>query len=51
MRQLGTPETEPHRAVVTAVRFALPKRVFIQDCPVAITKARSQGAEVEPDGI
>ena len=40
----GTPEADLQRAVVTALRFALPKTAIIQHCANEVTDPGSRGA-------
>lgn len=45
MKRRGTPEADLQRAVVTALRFALPKGAIIHHCPNEITEAGPRGAK------
>jgi hypothetical protein len=45
MKRRGTPEADLQRAVVTALRFALPKCAIIHHCPNEITEAGPRGAK------
>jgi hypothetical protein len=45
MKRRGTPEADLQRAVVTALRFALPKGTIIHHCPSEITEPGSRGAK------
>ena len=45
MKRRGTPEADLQRAVVTALRFALPKGAIIQHCANEITEAGLRGAK------
>lgn len=45
MKRRGTPEADLQRAVVTALRFALPKQAIIHHCPNEITEAGPRGAK------
>jgi hypothetical protein len=45
MTRRGTPEADLQRAVVTALRFALPKGSIIHHCPNEITEAGPRGAK------
>ena len=44
MTRRGTPEADLQRAVVTALRFALPKTAIIHHCANEVTEAGSRGA-------
>ena len=41
----GTPEADLQRAVVTALRFALPKGAIIQHCANEVTEVGPRGAK------
>ena len=45
MKRRGTPEADLQRAVVTALRFALPKDVIIHHCANEVTEAGPRGAK------
>ena len=45
MKRRGTPEADLQRAVVTALRFALPKGAIIHHCPNEITEGGPRGAK------
>uniref|UniRef100_UPI004047E110 VRR-NUC domain-containing protein n=1 Tax=Yoonia sp. TaxID=2212373 RepID=UPI004047E110 len=45
MKPRGTPEADLQRAVVTALRFALPKSAIIHHCPNEVTEAGPRGAK------
>tara|TARA_R110002124_G_scaffold95956_1_gene240232 strand:- start:286 stop:681 length:396 start_codon:yes stop_codon:yes gene_type:complete len=45
MKQRGTPEADLQRAVVQALRFALPKGTIIHHCPNEVTEAGPRGAK------
>lgn len=45
MKRRGTPEADLQRAVVKALRFALPKGAIIHHCPSEITEAGPRGAK------
>lgn len=45
MKRRGTPEADLQRAVVTALRFALPKGAIIHHCLNEITEAGPRGAK------
>lgn len=45
MKRRGTAEADLQRAVVTALRFALPKGTIIHHCPSEITEPGSRGAK------
>lgn len=45
MKRRGAPEADLQRAVVTALRFALPKGAIIHHCPSEITEAGPRGAK------
>ena len=45
MKRRGTPEAELQRAVVTALRFALPKGAIIHHCANEVTEAGPRGAK------
>ena len=45
MNRRGTPEADLQRAVVTALRFALPKGAIIHHCPNEVTEAGPRGAK------
>src|SRR6056297_4111854 len=45
MRQRRTPEADLQRAVVTALRFALPKTAIIHHCANEVTEAGPRGAK------
>jgi hypothetical protein len=45
MKRGGTPEADLQRAVVIALRFALPKSAIIHHCPNEITDAGPRGAK------
>lgn len=45
MKRRGTPEADLQRAVVTALRFALPKGAIIHHCANEITEAGPRGAK------
>lgn len=44
MKRRGTPEADLQRAVVTALRFALPRTAIIQHCANEVTEAGPRGA-------
>ena len=44
MTQRGTPEADLQRAVVQALRFALPRMAIIHHCANEVTEAGSRGA-------
>ncbi|WP_295509489.1 VRR-NUC domain-containing protein [uncultured Sulfitobacter sp.] len=45
MKRRGTPEADLQRAVVTALRFALPKGAIIHHCANEVTEAGPRGAK------
>lgn len=45
MKRRGTPEADLQRAVVTALRFALPKGAIVHHCPNEVTEAGPRGAK------
>lgn len=45
MKCRGTPEADLQRAVVTALRFALPKNAIIHHCANELTEAGPRGAK------
>lgn len=45
MKRRGTPEADLQRAVVTALRFALPKGTIIHHCANEVTEAGPRGAK------
>ena len=45
MNRRGTPEADLQRAVVTALRFALPKGAIIHHCANEVTEAGPRGAK------
>ena len=45
MTRRGTPEADLQRAVVTALRFALPKGTIIHHCANEVTEAGPRGAK------
>ena len=45
MKRRGTPEADLQRAVVTALRFALPKDAIIHHCANEVTEAGPRGAK------
>jgi len=45
MNRRGTPEADLQRAVVTALRFALPKEAIIHHCANEVTEAGPRGAK------
>ena len=45
MKRRGTPEADLQRAVVTALRFALPKSAIIHHCANEVTEAGPRGAK------
>jgi hypothetical protein len=45
MKRRGTPEADLQRAVVTALRFALPKNAIIHHCANEVTEAGPRGAK------
>ena len=45
MNRRGTPEADLQRAVVTALRFALPKTAIIHHCANEVTEAGPRGAK------
>ena len=45
MKRRGTPEADLQRAVVIALRFALPKGAIIHHCASEITEASPRGAK------
>ncbi|PWG16566.1 VRR-NUC domain-containing protein [Salibaculum griseiflavum] len=45
MKRRGTPEADLQRAVVTALRFALPKGAIIHHCANEVTEASPHGAK------
>ena len=45
MKRRGTPEADLQRAVVVALRFALPKRAIIHHCANEVTEAGPRGAK------
>jgi hypothetical protein len=45
MKRRGTPEADLQRAVVTALRFALPKGAIIHHCANEVTQAGPRGAK------
>jgi hypothetical protein len=45
MKRRGTPEADLQRAVVVALRFALPKGAIIQHCVNEVTEAGPRGAK------
>jgi hypothetical protein len=45
MKRRGTPEADLQRAVVVALRFALPKGAIIHHCVNEVTEARPRGAK------
>jgi hypothetical protein len=45
MKRRGTSEADLQRSVVTALRFALPKRAIIHHCPNEITEPGPRGAK------
>jgi hypothetical protein len=45
MKRRGTPEADLQRAVVTALRFTLPKGAIIQHCPNEVTEPGPRGAK------
>lgn len=45
MKRRGTPEADLQRAVVTALRFALPKSALIHHCANEVTEADPRGAK------
>ena len=45
MKRRGTPEADLQRAVVTALRFALPKGAIIHHCANEVTEAGQRGAK------
>lgn len=45
MKCRGTPEADLQRAVVTALRFALPKNAIIHHCANEVTEAGPRGAK------
>jgi hypothetical protein len=45
MKRRGTPEADLQRAVVTALRFALPKGAIIHHCANEVTEAGRRGAK------
>lgn len=45
MRRRNTPEADLQRAVVTALRFALPKTAIIQHCANEVTEAGPRGGK------
>ena len=45
MKRRGTPEADLQRAVVTAIRFALPKGAIIHHCANEVTEAGPRGAK------
>lgn len=45
MKRRGTPEADLQRAVVTALRFVLPKGAIIHHCPNEITESGPRGAK------
>ena len=51
MKRRGTPEADLQRAVVTALRFALPKGAIIHHCPNEITEAGPRGAGLTVLGV
>jgi len=44
MKRRGTPEADLQRAVVVALRFALPKGAIIHHCVNEVTEAGPRGA-------
>ena len=44
MKRLGTPEADLQRAVVVALRFALPKGAIVHHCANEVTEAGPRGA-------
>ena len=45
MKRRGTPEADLQRAVVTALRFALPKGAIVHHCPNEVTEVGPRGAK------
>jgi hypothetical protein len=45
MKRRGTPEAKLQRAVVTALRFALPKGAIVHHCANEVTEAGPRGAK------
>lgn len=45
MKRRGTPEADLQRAVVTALRFALPRTAIIQHCANEVTEPGPRGAK------
>ena len=45
MKRRGTPEADLQHAVVTALRFALPKGAIIHHCPNEVTEPAPRGAK------
>ena len=45
MKQRGTPEADLQRAVVIALRFALPKGAIVQHCANEVTEPGPRGAK------
>lgn len=45
MKRRGTPEADLQRAVVTALRFALPKNAIIHHCANEVTESSPRGAK------
>jgi len=45
MKRRGTPEADLQRAIVTALRFALPKGAIVHHCPNETTEAGPRGAK------
>ena len=45
MKRRGTPEADMQRAVVVALRFALPKRAIVHHCANEVTEAGPRGAK------
>ena len=45
MKRRSTPEADLQRAVVTALRFALPKSAIIHHCANEVTEAGTRGAK------
>jgi hypothetical protein len=45
MKRRGTPEADLQRAVLTALRFALPKGAIIHHCANEVTEAGPRGAK------
>ena len=45
MKRRGTPEADLQRAVVSALRFALPKRAIVHHCANEVTEPGPRGAK------